>query len=206
MSAHSWSKEKRRSSAIGTGTQWILRRKTKVGLDELSEMPDSIANLFLGFSNDRLQLFTSRIVDCIGRLSNEQIWARGSENENSIGNLVLHLCGNVQQWIVSGVGGENDIRDRDSEFAALGGINARELQHRLETTIQMAAAVIRTLPASRLPEIIIVQNYQKAVLEVIYTAVEHFAQHTGQIIFATKILTGRDLGYYKHLNRPPDNP
>jgi uncharacterized damage-inducible protein DinB len=180
--------------------------KFKVNSDEVSEMPDTIANLFLGFSNDRLQLFTSRIVDCIGRLSNEQIWARGSENENSIGNLVLHLCGNVRQWIVSGVGGENDIRDRDSEFAALGGINARELQHRLETTIQMAAAVIRTLPASRLPEIIIVQNYQKAVLEVIYTAVEHFAQHTGQIIFATKILTGRDLGYYKHLNRPPDNP
>jgi uncharacterized damage-inducible protein DinB len=180
--------------------------KFKVNSDEVSEMPDTIANLFLGFSNDRLQLFTSRIVDCIGRLSNEQIWARGSENENSIGNLVLHLCGNVRQWIVSGVGGENDIRDRDSEFAALGGIHARELQHRLETTIQMAAAVIRTLPASRLPEIIIVQNYQKAVLEVIYTAVEHFAQHTGQIIFATKILTGRDLGYYKHLNRPPDNP
>jgi hypothetical protein len=70
----------------------------------------------------------------------------------------------------------------------------------------MAAVVIRTLPASRLPEIITVQNYQKTVLEVVYTAVEHFAQHTGQIIFATKMLTGRDLGYYKHLNRPPDNP
>src|ERR1700691_4279386 len=126
MSAHSWPKEKRRASAIGTGTQWILRRKTKVSLHEVSEMPDTIANLFLEFSNDRLQLFTSRIVDCIGRLSNEQIWARGSENESSIGNLVLHLCGNVQQWIVSGVGGESDVRDRDSEFAALGGVNAHE--------------------------------------------------------------------------------
>ena len=169
-------------------------------------MPDTISNLFLEFSNNRLQLFTSRIADCIGRLSHERIWARGSENENSIGNLVLHLCGNVQQWIVSGVGGESDVRDRDSEFAALGGLNARELQQRLETTILMAAAVIRTLPASRLPEMITVQNYQKTVLEVIYTAVEHFAQHTGQIIFATKMLTGRDLGYYKHLNRPADNP
>jgi hypothetical protein len=94
-------------------------------------------------------------------LSNEQIWARGSENENSIGNLVLHLCGNVQQWIVSGGGGESDVRDRDSEFAALGGVNARELQHRLETAVHMAAVVIRTLPASRLPEIITVQNYKK---------------------------------------------
>jgi hypothetical protein len=94
-------------------------------------MSDTVANLFLTFSSDRLQLFTSRIVDCLGRLSNEQIWARGVENENSIGNLVLHLCGNVQQWIASGVGGEADVRDRDAEFAAQGGVAARGLQDRL---------------------------------------------------------------------------
>ncbi len=165
-------------------------------------MPDTVANLFLTFSKDRLQTFTSRTVDCLGRLSDEQIWSRGGENENSIGNLVLHLCGNVQQWIVSGVGGKADIRDRDSEFAALGGVSASDLRRRLEMTIHEATEVIASVPASRLPEIITVQNYQRSVLEVIYTAVEHFAQHTGQIIFATKILTGQDLGYYKHLNRP----
>jgi uncharacterized damage-inducible protein DinB len=169
-------------------------------------MPDTIANLFLTFSRDRLQTFTTRIVDCLGRLSDEQIWAKGGENENSIGNLVLHLCGNVQQWIVSGVGGKADVRDRDSEFAALGGVNSQELQRRLKTTIHEATEVIASVPASRLPEIITVQKYQRAVLEVIYTAVEHFAQHTGQIIFATKILTGQDLGYYKHLNRPAGAP
>lgn len=167
-------------------------------------MPDTVANLFLAFSSDRLQLFTSRIVDCLGRVSNEQIWARGAANENSIGNLVLHLCENVRQWIVSGVGGEADVRDRDSEFAALGGVNTRELQQRLETTIRKANEVIRAVPESRLPEKITVQNQQIAVLEAIYTVVEHFAQHTGQIIFATKMLTGRDLGYYKHLNRAAD--
>ncbi|HEY4739820.1 MAG: DUF1572 family protein [Candidatus Acidiferrales bacterium] len=165
-------------------------------------MPDSVANLFLAFSNDRLQLFTSRIVDCLGRVSNEQIWARGAENENSIGNLVLHLCGNVRQWIVSGVGGEADVRDRDAEFAALGGADARELQDRIQTTIRKANEVIRAVPESRLTEKITVQNQEKAVLEVIYTVVEHFAQHTGQIIFATKMFTGQDLGYFKHLNRP----
>jgi uncharacterized damage-inducible protein DinB len=169
-------------------------------------MPDTIANLFVTFSEERLQTFTSRIVDCLGRLSDQQIWARGGENENSIGNLVLHLCGNVKQWIISGVGGEADIRDRDSEFAALGGINSHELQRRLETTISEAVDVIAKVPAIRLPEIITVQNYQRTVLEVIYTAVEHFAQHTGQIIFATKMLTSEDLGYYKHLNRPKGAP
>ena len=169
-------------------------------------MPDTTADLFLTFSHDRLKLLASRVVDCVGRLSNEQLWARQSANENSIGNLVLHLCGNVQQWIVSGIGDEADVRERDSEFAARGGLDARDLQRRLETMLAKATEVIRTVPASRLPEKITVQNQRKTVIEVIYTVVEHFAQHTGQIIFATKMLTETDLGYYKHLSKPPDVP
>ena len=165
-----------------------------------------IADLFLSFSRERLQTLGSRIVDCLGRLSEEQIWARGSENENSIGNLVLHLCGNAEQWIVSSIGGESDVRDRASEFAARGGLNARELRSRLETTLARATEVIGTVPAGRLAETITVQGRQEAVLEAIYTVVEHFAQHTGQIIFATKMLTGSDLGYYKHLSQPADKP
>ena len=102
-------------------------------------------------------------------MSNEQIWARGSENENSIGNLVLHLCGNVQQWIVSGVGGETDVRDRAAEFAQFGGLTAGELQVRLDAALNKAGEVIRALPISRLTETITVQHQQKAVLELIYT-------------------------------------
>ena len=63
-----------------------------------------VGELFLIFSRERLQLLASRIADCLGRLSEEQVWQRGSEVENSVANLVLHLCGNVRQWIISGVG------------------------------------------------------------------------------------------------------
>ena len=76
-----------------------------------------VGELFLTFSRERLQLLASRIADCLGRLSDEQIWQRGSEVENSVANLVLHLCGNVRQWIISGVGGQADIRQRDEEFS-----------------------------------------------------------------------------------------
>jgi uncharacterized damage-inducible protein DinB len=167
-------------------------------------MPETIADLFLRFSHDRLLLLGSRVADCVGRLSNEQIWTRMGANQNAIGNLVLHLCGNVQQWIVSGVGGESDVRDRAAEFAQFGGSTASELQVRLDATLKKAAEVIHALPASRLTEMITVQHQEKAVLEVIYTVVEHFAQHTGQIIFATKTLTGEDLGYYSSLSAPRD--
>jgi uncharacterized damage-inducible protein DinB len=164
-------------------------------------MADNIGDLFLTFSHDRLKLFLSRIVDCLGRLSEEQIWMRGSENENSIGNLVLHLSGNVRQWIISGVLGEKDTRDRQAEFDARGTGTKKELQTRLETVVGQALEGIKTLPPHRLGERITVQNTDTTVLQAIYAVVEHFSGHTGQIIFATKMLTRQDLGYFKHLSR-----
>jgi uncharacterized damage-inducible protein DinB len=164
-------------------------------------MPDNVGELFLTFSEERLKLFVSRIVDCVGRLSDEQIWMRGSENENAVGNLVLHLCGNVRQWIGCGVMGLPDVRDRQSEFDARGTRPKKELQALLETTLSQAIEGIRTLPPDRLAERITVQNTQTTVLQAIYAVVEHFSGHTGQIIFATKMLTGQDLGYFKHLTR-----
>jgi uncharacterized damage-inducible protein DinB len=164
-------------------------------------MPDNIGELFLTFSHDRLKLYLSRIVDCLGRLSDDQIWTRGSDNENAIGNLILHLCGNVRQWIGSGVLSAQDIRDRDSEFEARGTGTKKELQARLETIVGQALEGIQTLPPERLAERIRVQNTDTTVLQAVYAAVEHFSYHTGQIIFATKMMTGQDLGYFKHLNR-----
>jgi uncharacterized damage-inducible protein DinB len=165
-------------------------------------MAEDIADLFLTFSQDRLQLYAARINDCLNRLSDEQVWMRGSENENAIGNLVLHLCGNVRQWIGTGVMNQQDVRDRHAEFEAQGGRTTRELQTLLESTISQTLETLRTLPPEKLAQPVTVQKTNTTVLQAIYAVVEHFAHHTGQIIFATKMLTASDLGYYKHLNRP----
>ncbi len=132
-------------------------------------------------------------------LGEEQIWARGTANENAIGNLVLHLCGNVRQWIVSGVGHKPDVRERDKEFAAQGGVSAAELIERLRGTVREAAETIRPLTTAQLQEPLSIQKYDVTCLEAIYHVVEHFSMHTGQILFATKMLTGNDLGFYRHL-------
>ena len=126
---------------------------------------------------------------------------RGSDNENAVGNLVLHLCGNVRQWILSGVGGEPDVRDRDAEFAARGGMPVTELAARLRVTVEEAAAVIAAVPPERMAEPLLIQKYEVSVMEAIYHVVEHFSEHTGQIIFATKLMRGIDLGFYAHLRR-----
>ncbi len=162
-------------------------------------MATTLEGLFLKFATGKLNQLTSRIVDCLGRLSDEQIWARGNQNQNAVGNLVLHLCGNVRQWILSGVGGRPDVRDRDAEFAARGNVSGPDLAAHLQSTVAEALAVIGNTTAQRLAEPVRIQGYDVSVLEAIGHVTEHFAQHAGQIIFATKLLTGEDLGYYRHL-------
>jgi uncharacterized damage-inducible protein DinB len=160
---------------------------------------DAAARIFIDYSVRKLALLTERIESCLDRLNEEQVWARGGENENAIGNMALHLCGNVRQWIVSGIGGAPDIRERDAEFAARGGAAISDLKRRLREVTDEAVEVLQQVQAERLTERVRVQNYDVAVLEAIYHVVEHFSMHTGQIVFATKMLTGAELGFYSHL-------
>jgi hypothetical protein len=159
----------------------------------------SIESEFLTFSADKLTQLSTRIETCLDKLTPEQIWTRHSDSENAIGNLVLHLAGNLRQWVISGAGGEPDVRKRDEEFAARGGMEPAELKERLRSSVEGAAKVLRSLPPARLGEAVSIQGFHLTVLAAIYHAVEHFSMHTGQIIFATKFLTGSDLAFYAHL-------
>ena len=160
----------------------------------------TLEKLFIDFSVRKLTLLVSRVTDCLGRLNDEQVWSRGGDEQNAVGNLVLHLCGNVRQWINSGIGGQADVRKRPAEFSAQGGPGVSELKDLLNRTISEATSIMQGITRERLADRLTIQGYEVSVLEAVYTVVEHFAQHTGQVIFATKLITGRDLGYYAHLS------
>jgi uncharacterized damage-inducible protein DinB len=160
----------------------------------------SVESLFLEFSAGKLIEFMSRIETCTGKLTEDQIWARGHANENAIGNLIVHLNGNVRQWILAALAGDQDHRDRDAEFAALSGPPVSQLLANLRETIQRAGDVIRALKTAQLTRIYEIQNYEVSGVDVVFHVVEHFAQHTGQIVFATKMLTAEDMGFYRHLS------
>src|SRR6267143_4963256 len=98
--------------------------------------------LLIDYSCDKLKQLSSRIEDCLGKLTYEQVWTRSGDHDNSIGNLVLHLCGNVGQWIGTGIGGRPNTRDRDGEFAAHGGHQASELGGTLRGAIADAIAIL----------------------------------------------------------------
>jgi uncharacterized damage-inducible protein DinB len=137
--------------------------------------------------------YLPKIDRCLSEMSDADIWWRPNEASNSAGNLVLHLCGNVTQWIIGGVGGRPYHRHRQQEFDARGPAPAAELRAQLARVSAEALDIIRDQNERTLCETRQIQGYDVTVLEAIYHVIEHFSMHTGQIISMTKMREGRDL-------------
>src|SRR6266702_314253 len=116
-------------------------------------MTNEVAGLFLEYSDLKLAELTKKLTACLERLSDEQVWARGAAHENAVGNLVLHLCGNMRQWIMHGVGECADVRTRDAEFEMMGGMGREDLIALFTATVEEARGVIAGVSAERLVEI-----------------------------------------------------
>ena len=140
--------------------------------------------------------YLPKIERCLDLLTDEQIWWRANPQSNSIGNLLLHLSGNVRQWIVCGLGGAPDDRDRDSEFAQRKLIPRHELLARLKQTLSEADAALAKFDAGQLLDKYSIQGCNVTALSAIFHVVEHFSMHAGQIILLTKLLTATDLRFY----------
>ena len=147
--------------------------------------------------------YLPKIERCLELLSDEQIWWRPNEDSNSVGNLLLHLCGNAQQWIVSGLGGEEDNRVRQSEFDERRIISREELLTRIRSTLSRVDATLEQFDESRLLETFQIQGTTVTALEAIFHVTEHFSMHTGQIILLTKMIGGKDLGFYDFSSGQP---
>ena len=158
---------------------------------------------FIRVSRHELQQRLLRVEYCLQKLTLEQIWSREHEIENSVGNLVLHLCGNIRQWIISGVAGAPDNRDRDAEFARREPVGAEKLARRLRETVEEADEILAGLTPDALLGKRKIQVYNLTVLNAVYHVVEHFGEHTGQIMWATKRMLGEDLNFYGYLKESP---
>ena len=140
----------------------------------------------------------TRIIICLNKLTLGQIWWRPNEHSNSIGNLTLHLCGNVRQWILSGIGAQEDIRTRDQEFDQRAAIDKEILIDDLHTLEQEVRMVLDQIQPSELLKKRLVQNiYEESALSILIHVVEHFSYHVGQISWITKMQLDIDLGYYE---------
>jgi uncharacterized damage-inducible protein DinB len=140
--------------------------------------------------------YLPKIERCLELLTDEQIWWRANPQSNSIGNLLLHLSGNVRQWIVCSLGGAPDQRDRDSEFAQRSSIPRHDLLARLKQALSEADATLAKFDPDELLERRVIQGMDVTALEAIFHVVEHFSMHTGQIIMMAKMFAEVDLEFY----------
>jgi uncharacterized damage-inducible protein DinB len=127
----------------------------------------------------------------------DALWWRANEQSNSVGNLLLHLAGNVRQWIVSGIGGATDNRYRAAEFDARAGADAATLLAALDAVLDDADAVLARLTAADLMSSRMIQGRDVNVLEAVYHVVEHFSGHVGQIILIAKMQQPGAIRFYE---------
>ena len=165
-------------------------------------MSADTAQLFLESAcNSLLHEHWPRLRECVCSLTDEQVWWRPNPASNSIGNLLLHLNGNVGQWIVATFNRTEDTRNRPHEFAERGPAPAAGLLARLGSTVEEAGAVLSRLSNADLLSTYEIQGYTVTGLYVVFHCVEHFASHYGQIAYITKELQNRDLGFFRNLDR-----
>ncbi|MFK7813479.1 MAG: DinB family protein [Maribacter sp.] len=144
----------------------------------------------------RMDESTRMIQKSLAEISEEELWLKPNESLNSIANLILHLCGNITQYIISSLGETDDVRNRDSEFSTTIGLSKSDVFKKLEDTVDTAKRVIFDTNLDQLLKIRSVQGFSFSGVGVIMHAVEHYSYHTGQIAFWVKQLKNKDLGFY----------
>jgi len=158
--------------------------------------------LFLEFSRTKLvDQYWPRMRTVVESLTEEQVWWRPNDASNSVGNLLLHLNGNVRQWLVASFNGVEDARNRPFEFAQRQPLAPGALLHSLGETMEGAADVLSRLTDAELAATYHIQGYTVTGLHAVYQTVEHFGMHHGQILYIAKLIHGKDLGFYRELHK-----
>lgn len=155
---------------------------------------------FISQSILRFEENTPKIERCLNELTENEVWHRPNASSNSIGNLLLHLCGNITQYVLSGLGNVEDRRERSKEFTSAAVFTKAELLTKLKSTVDAAVVIIKDLKEDEMLRTRSVQGYQLSAIGIVIHVVEHYSYHTGQIIYWTKLLKDKDLGFYSKVD------
>lgn len=163
-------------------------------------MPEEFLQEFIDTATNYIDENTEKLNTCFNELEEADLWRRPNEYSNSPGNLILHLSGNIRQWVISSLGNIEDSRQREKEFAADGGYSKSELMEMLFSTVEEAKKIITNMDSKEILKKRKVQGQSYSGIAIILHVTEHYSYHTGQIIFWTKLLKNKDLGFYAGAN------
>ena len=138
-----------------------------------------------------------RLKKCLDQLTEEEVWQRPNKHSNSMGNLVLHLEGNIRQWVLSGLAKEPDVRKRQAEFEEQGPIPKAKLLAGLEKTMEEVGEALDRIQPEDLMTQHEVQVFHESGLSILIHVVEHFSYHVGQLTYYVKALKNVDMDYYR---------
>ena len=167
----------------------------------MENYPNQFSEVFI--EEIRRRLFIEcfpRLEQCLHTLIEKEIWYRPNANSNSVGNISLHLCGNIRQWIIAGLGGHPDVRERQKEFDEQGPIPLDKLLNLLAVLKHDVEVVLNNIAPKDLIEKRDVQIYKESGLSILVHVVEHFSYHVGQVTYIVKMLKDVDTGYYAGQN------
>lgn len=157
-----------------------------------------MTDLSAAFVRESVELLRStyvpRLSEALAVLPEQDLWWRPHPGVVAFGTILLHLEGNVRQWLLSGLGGARDARDRASEFAAQGGPDGAQLLERLRTTVDEACAGVEALDEAALLSPVTIQGFEVTCAQAVYHVVEHFSWHTGQAVWIAKARAGEGHG------------
>lgn len=157
----------------------------------------TLKNEFIEQCIFRLNENTVKIKKCLEELSEKELWQMPNESSNSIGNILLHLCGNIRQYAISSLSSIADTRKRDLEFSTKGGFSKQELLSKLTETVNEAIGVIKDTDEASLLKQRSVQGFTLTGIGIIIHVTEHYSYHAGQIIFWIKLLKNKNFSLYE---------
>jgi uncharacterized damage-inducible protein DinB len=167
-----------------------------ITLQENKQMLEEFIKEFIAQATHRIDENIQKLMKCLDELEESEIWKRPNQNSNSVGNIILHLCGNIRQYAISSLGRSKDVRERDKEFLADGGYSKTDLLQKFLSTIEDAKNIMQNISVEELLRKRQVQGYTHSGIGIVIHVTEHLSYHTGQIIFWTKLLRNKDLGFY----------
>lgn len=168
-------------------------------------METQILNEFKIQSIFRLKEGLRMVVKALDFIDEKELWQLPVENGMSLGNQILHSCGNMRQYIISSLGNQIDSRKRDLEFKTKSQLEKKVLLKQLKETIDASIQIIKKTNEQEYLKVKKVQAFSFSGIGLVLHAVEHFSYHVGQIAFWVKFLTQKDLGFYNGIDLAKNN-
>ena len=140
-----------------------------------------------------------RIAKCLACIPEALIHQSPNAQITPVANQVVHLNGNIRQWLGEGLLGCAYTRARHQEFQA-SDLTSEQLMLLWEELEQDLVPHVSKLDRLNLHTAVCIQGFHTTVLGAWLHVLEHFSYHVGQMSLLAKYYSNQDLGYYEGLD------